>query len=109
MLASDINDPQEDDETNGKKKRVISIESLKLRLTRNQIEHRSLSVVDTEVLKRNAFILLKIARNAILHAFMLIHSCPSDTTKDKVTTIGTTYYQAILNIVEEGIHKDLIK
>ena len=105
LLASDVNDPQ--DENN--EKNVISIESLKLRLTRNQIEHHSLVFVDSEVLKRNALILLKIARNAILHTFMLIHSCPIDKSKDKITTIGTTYYQAILNIVQEGKHKDLIK
>lgn len=105
LLASDVNDPQ--DENN--EKNVISIESLNLRLTRNQIEHRSLSDVTSEVLKRNSLILLKIARNAILHTFMLIHSCPTDKSKDKITTIGTTYYQAILNIVQEGKHKDLIK
>ena len=105
LLASDVNDPKDENHKNT----VISIESLKLRLTRNQIEHRSLALVDTEVLKRNAPILLKNARNAILHTFMLIHSCPIDNSKDIITTIGTTYYQAILGIVKDGTHKDLIK
>ena len=105
LLASDVNDTQDENNRN----KVISIESLKLRLTRNQIEHRSLALVDIEVLKRNALILLKNARNTILHTFMLIHSCPIDKSKDKITTIGTTYYQAVLNIVKEGNHKDLIK
>lgn len=53
-------------------------------------------------------ILLKLARNTILHAFMLIHSYSVSDIEGKATTIGTTFYQAILNIVKENIHKDLI-
>ncbi len=109
LLAIDVNDPQ-DENSNGKMN-IISIESQELRLTRNKIEHRSLALVEDNILKRNFLILLKLARNAILHAFMLIHSCSLDDAKDKgkVTTIGTTFYQAILDIVKDGDHHDLIK
>ena len=106
MLAIDINDDsptnQEDEQP------VLSIESLKMRLTRNQIEHRSIALVEEDTLRSNMLILLKLARNTIIHAFMLIHSCSVSDIEGKATTIGTTFYQAILNIVKENIHKDLI-
>ena len=58
---------------------------------RNTIDHKSLALVDETKLKRNASILLELARDAILYTFMLLHSCPSNTTDNLPSAISTTF------------------
>ena len=64
---------------------------------RNTIDHKSLALVDEMKLRRNAPMLLEMVRDTILYTFMLLSSCPSDTTVNLTTAISTTFFKALIN------------
>jgi len=70
---------------------------------RNAIDHKSIALVSDYKLKRNASILLGHVRNAILYAFMLLHSCNEVELCDKTSAIETTFYKALINIEQNRI------
>ena len=70
---------------------------------RNAIDHKSIALVSDDKLKRNASILLGHVRNAILYAFMLLHSCNEVELCDKTSAIETTFYKALMNIEQNRI------
>ncbi len=70
---------------------------------RNAIDHKSVALVSDDKLKRNASILLGHARNAILYAFMLLHSCNEVELCGKTSAIETTFYKSLMNIEQDKI------
>lgn len=68
---------------------------------RNTIDHKSIALVSDDKLKRNASILLGHARNAILYAFMLLHSCNEVELCGKTSAIETTFYKSLMNIEQD--------
>lgn len=64
---------------------------------RNTIDHKSFALVDEMKLRRNAPMLLERVRDAILYTFMLLSSCPSNTTTNSPTAISTTFLKTLIN------------
>ena len=62
---------------------------------RNAINHKSIYVVSEQKLKTNSSMLLRLARDAILYSYMLLHSC-SAKDFEKNTAIHHTYFSIIM-------------
>lgn len=69
---------------------------------RNKIEHRSVSLTEKDELKDKSLHLLKLSRDAILHAFALIETCPKKYAVDKATMMGTTFQWAGKRIFDKA-------
>lgn len=72
-------------------------------LLRNFIQHRSIYLVEDDKLKRNTIVLLKLARDAILHTFALIKSCGMPVEQDIMTGLGTTLQHTYLRLSRENM------
>ena len=86
----------------------LQANTFNLKKMRNCVEHRSVILVGMADLEKAALLLLKLARDAILYTFALIHTCSKDFAIDKATTIGTTFHWAAKRIVDRGTETDLI-
>ena len=85
-----------------KKKNAIQIGTFEINELRNQIDHKSMYLVNEDKLKRNSTVLLNLVRQGILHTYLLLSSF-SGTNCDfsEPCANGTTYMQAIAEIIKE--------
>lgn len=69
---------------------------------RNKIEHRTTLDIDDAELRVHSIYLLKVIKETILYAYMLMHSFSGENGTHKAyTTVFTTYSIAIQRILEE--------
>ena len=88
------------EKNNSNVKNALNVGTWEHNELRNMIDHKSLSLVEEDKLKRNTKILLEYARNAILYTYMLLHSCYPKTDYCKPTAISTAFFRAIIKISE---------
>ncbi len=74
---------------------ALNIGTFKHYELRNTIEHKSIDLVDEDILKRNVDFLLRSVKDLILYTFMLLHSHSPNQELDKLTFTGTTYVKAL--------------
>lgn len=94
-----------DIQQNREESSILQASTYEHNLLRNLIQHRSMSLVDEDKLKRNAIVLLKLARDAILYTFALIKSCGMPVEQDIMTGLGTTLQHTYLRLSRENMQK----
>lgn len=85
--------------TKNKTQNSIQTGTFEINELRNQIDHKSLHLVEEKRLRRNSIILLQLARRGILHTYLLLNGF-SKNRDDYVSpsAYSTTYIQALAEL-----------
>lgn len=85
---------------------VVQVGTMEHNELRNNIDHKSIFLVDDSKLKRNADYLLEHARNVILYTFMLLHNYSENKDYETPSAISTAFFRAIISTSNENIDKE---